>query len=76
MKICKNQKGSFEILFAIQLLIIIFVASGWFINLVKLSKLDFKAPYKAETLRGIGLIPPMGAVIGWMHIEDGDQSPE
>ena len=44
---------------------------GWVSNCVWLVKCDFEAPYKAEAIRGIGVfVPPIGAVVGWMHIED------
>ncbi len=43
---------------------------GYIRNIVKLTKLDFKEPYKAEIIRTIGLIPPVGAITGWINIED------
>lgn len=45
---------------------------GWGRNLVLLSQTDFKAPYKAEVIRMVGILPPVGAIIGWIDIEDGD----
>lgn len=44
--------------------------TGWVMNFYKLFHLDFKQPYKAEIIRTIGVVPPIGAVIGWMDIND------
>lgn len=55
-------------------LFIVFVlagAVGWANNLIALFNCDFKAPYKAEVIRTVGVfVPPLGAVVGWAHIED------
>jgi len=42
--------------------------TGWIKNVIKLSECDFESPYKTEVIRGIGIIPPVGAIIGWMDI--------
>lgn len=42
---------------------------GWGLNVVKLIRLDFRAPYKAEFIRIVGL-SPLGAVIGYVHLKD------
>jgi hypothetical protein len=42
---------------------------GWMKNLIKFIHLDFKAPYKAEIIRGISL-SPIGTITGWINIED------
>jgi len=52
----------------IQILIVAIVATGWVKNLIKLSDCDFKAPYKAEIIHAVGIIPPVGAVTGWMNL--------
>jgi hypothetical protein len=45
--------------------------AGWGANIGKLVDCDFKAPYKAEIIRVLGvIIPPGGAVIGFMEIKD------
>ena len=36
--------------------------SGFFVFVI--------VPYKAEIIRGVGLIPPVGGIIGWLKIED------
>lgn len=57
----------------VQLIIVIVVFSGWTMNIIKLFDQDFEAPYKTEALRGVGLIPPIGMVTGWMDF-DGESS--
>jgi len=52
------------------LIVLFFIGfwSGWVMNLYKLSNCDFEEPYKTEALRVVGIVPPIGAVIGWMDI--------
>ncbi len=54
------------------LAIIFLLCIGYCVNVVKLARCDFKAPYKTEVLRGVGIFPvvPMGAVLGWMELKD------
>ena len=49
---------------------LILSVTGWIKNIVKLSECDFVAPYNAEVIRVVGIIPPVGAVLGWLEIED------
>lgn len=58
-------------LFGFILVIFLFIVgvTGWFLNIVKLTKLDFKPPYKAEVIRLVS-ITPIGALTGWLKIED------
>jgi len=51
-------------------LILILGGIGWCMNVYKITQLDFESPYKAEVLRGIGVIPPVGAIEGWMTFEE------
>ena len=51
-------------------LILLVVGVGWIKNVVKLSELDFESPYQAEVLRTIGIIPPIGAVFGYLTFEE------
>lgn len=51
-------------------ILVVVMGTGWIMNCYKFAKLDFKQPVKAEILRGIGLIPPIGAVMGWVPIDD------
>jgi hypothetical protein len=47
---------------------------GWGLNIYKFASCDFESPYKAEIVRGIGIpFAPMGAVVGYFHIEDGSK---
>lgn len=44
---------------------------GWVANVVKLCGCNFTAPYKAEFIRAVGVVvPPIGAVCGYLNIED------
>lgn len=63
--------------FGITLLLLFFMALfcgmfyGYVNNVVLLVNCDFKAPYKAEALRIIGvLVPPIGAIEGFVTIND------
>jgi len=56
------------------ILIMILAITGWGINLYKLTQCDFVAPYKCEAIRTIGIVPPLGAILGWIPIEDGKQT--
>lgn len=52
----------------IQVLIILVIGTGWVKNVIKLSECDFQAPYKAEVVHGIGILPPVGMVTGWLDL--------
>lgn len=54
-------------IFKIQLAIIVLVGTGWFMDIVKLTKCDFDPIGKAEIIYAVGLIPPIGMVTGWMN---------
>lgn len=54
------------VIIAIWLLSII----GYVMDVVKLIRSDFKAPYKREVLYGIGAVTGLGAIIGWFDISD------
>lgn len=44
---------------------------GWGLNLMKLTQTDFQPPYKAEVLRGIGVVTVVpGIIMGYIDIED------
>lgn len=51
-------------------LLCMFLFVGYIKNIVKLGKLDFQEPYKAEVIRMIGVFPPVGMIAGWVNIED------
>jgi hypothetical protein len=46
---------------------------GWGLNVYKLAHLDFESNYKAEIFRVVGLLPPFGAVIGWIEFKEESQ---
>lgn len=69
----KNEKGFTVIELVIVLMFVVIIplaVTGWVKNLIKLSECDFESPYKAEVIRVVGVIPPVGAVVGWLNIED------
>lgn len=47
-----------------------FAIYGYINNIAKLSKLDFEKPYEAEVLRAVGIIPPIGIVMGYIKLEE------
>ena len=52
----------------LQIVILLVVGVGWTKNIIKLSHCDFKAPYKAEVIYVVGLLPPVGMITGWLDI--------
>ena len=45
-----------------------FCVVGWIQNIIKLSECDFEAPYKAEVIHTIGILPPVGIFTGWLDL--------
>jgi len=56
--------------FAVQLAIVILASFGYFMNIYKLTLLDFQAPYKAEAFRIAGVITSIGAVLGYVTFDE------
>lgn len=57
--------------FTLMLGVIAIVASiGWIKNVIKLSNCNFESPYKCEIVHAVGIIPPVGAIVGYMNFED------
>lgn len=54
--------------FIVFAVIIAVVFTGWVKNIIKLSECDFQAPYNAEVVHAVGLIPPVGMVTGWLDV--------
>lgn len=52
----------------IQLVTLLVMGTGWVKNLIKLTECDFEAPYKAEVIHYIGIVPPVGMVTGWLDL--------
>jgi hypothetical protein len=63
----KKQRGS-TVLEVLALIILLAGGTGWVKNVIKLSDCDFEAPYKAEVIHTIGLIPPIGAITGYLSL--------
>jgi len=51
-----------------QIIIVLIIGTGWIKNIIKLSECDFESPYKAEVIHGIGIIPPIGMITGWLNV--------
>jgi len=62
-----NRRG-YTIIKIFIVFIILVVAIGWVKNIIKLSDCDFEDPYKAEIIHAVGIIPPIGAVTGWIDV--------
>lgn len=43
---------------------------GYILNIVGFCKADFEAPYKEEVFRTIGILTPLGIVIGYIDFEE------
>jgi hypothetical protein len=68
-----------QAIFGILVIILVFVIApiGWGMNIYKLIHTDFQSPYKTEVIRGVGVvIPVIGAVTGYIDINDGQQQQE
>jgi len=55
---------------SIALYILIIFITAYIMNLYKLLQLDFKAPFKAEAIRVIGIFTPISIVTGFMDIKE------
>ena len=64
----QKERGFIKYIIIVYLAIILFVGIGWAKNLIKLSRCDFEAPYKAEIIHTVGIIPPVGMVTGWLDL--------
>jgi len=56
----------------ISIAILLFFIIGYVKGLVKFVQCDFKSPYKAEVIYGIGTFTGLGTIIGWIDIPDGE----
>lgn len=50
--------------------IIVLLFTGWVKSIVKFTQTDFKPPYKAEIIYGLGAFTGGGSVVGWLNIAD------
>jgi len=63
----KNQKG-FTLTEIIIFIVLALAFTGWVKNIIKLSDCDFEAPYKAEVIHVLGILPPVGMITGWLDM--------
>ena len=53
----------------VYVILAIIAVSGWIQSIVKFAHCDFKPPYKAEIVYGLGMvIPAAGIFVGWINI--------
>ncbi len=52
----------------VYILVVLIIGTGWVKNIIKLAECDFEAPYKAEIIHTIGIIPPVGMLTGWLDL--------
>jgi hypothetical protein len=68
----KNKQRGFTlpepIVLVLFIIIPIYMAIGWIKDIEKFSECDFQAPYKCEIIHGLGLIPPVGMITGWLNV--------
>ena len=64
----KYEKGTSNAAAIIFLLLFIVGGVGWVKNIIKLAECDFDAPYKAEVVHAVGLVPLVGAVTGYLDV--------
>ena len=61
----------FKKFFYAALFLMFFLLFGYITNISKLIKCDFASPYKAEIIRGVGIvIVPAGCFLGYVNIKD------
>jgi hypothetical protein len=68
----KKQQG-YTVTVLLLIILTLVGATGWGLNIYKLTQCNFESPYKCEVLRVIGLIPPIGAVMGYVNISDTEE---
>lgn len=66
----KKPKDYTLIVLALYFSLIVLAFSGWVKCIIKLTKCDFEAPYKAEAIYATGVFTGTGVVIGWINIDD------
>jgi hypothetical protein len=52
----------------VMLAVVLIAGTGWVKNIIKLANCDFEAPYKAEVIHAVGIIPPVGMITGWLDL--------
>ncbi|MDD4352557.1 MAG: hypothetical protein PHU71_06320 [Candidatus Gracilibacteria bacterium] len=64
-----------ELLMVFWILLSLTGVVGYVKNIVRFVNCDFQPAYKAEVVYGIGLIPPIGCITGWISIDDTPHTP-
>jgi len=64
-------KSTIGKLMVINIAITVIIAATWILNLYKLIGHDFEAPYKAEVIHAIGVVPPFCVVTAFIDLKDG-----
>lgn len=62
-----------SISFIVMFLIVILLFVGYVRGIVRFVQCDFKAPYKAEVIYGVGAITGLNVIIGWINIADEEE---
>ena len=44
--------------------------TGYVKNIIKLTECDFKVISKCEIVHGIGVIPPVGIITGYLNVQE------
>lgn len=57
-------------IYLLPVLLVVLVFSLWIVNMIKLTRCDFVAPYKCEVVHGIGVIPPVALVTAWFGTDE------
>lgn len=58
------------VVLSVVVLVSLTFATGWVVNVLKFAQLDFKAPYKAEIIRGVAIPTGIGGVVGFIKVTD------
>ena len=72
----KMKKNGFTLVELVIVMVFVFGIIPYVMNVVRLVSCDFKAPYKAEAVYGIGLFTPTYLITGFMSIDDGVETKE
>ena len=57
-----------ELGYLVATVLIFVLIFGYFKNIYKLTQCDFEPPYKCEVVHGLGIIPLVGIVTGWVDV--------
>ena len=66
--VMRNKNGVVDVFQLVILVIWLLAIVGYVLNIVKLVQCDFKSPYKAEVIHGVGVITPISIVTGYLNL--------